>query len=202
MTYILSNKDKEWIEKAINLDLTQLQVVRKLQEVNYPDERIEAFLEYYENNKKKEVEDEKETGLGIKRKDNKEDEFEENVKSYFGKNNKSLSWNEKRVVKRWLGQCDKYSKIMKKAIEGFKKEIENIEKKDLGKEKFEKEMNYLKKEIIDRLIESKGILEVEHPITKEEITKENLKDLDINILIELLEENVESLDMIVNGKLT
>lgn len=191
----LRKQDIDWIKKAVELELTRLQIKRKLQEAEYTDERIEAFLDQYD------IEMDKirlkEEGRDIK----DEEEFKTNVKKYF-EDKETLSRSEKREVKKFISQIEKYSKMVKTAIKGFTQEIEIMEKKGINEEKIKKEMEYLKKEIIDRLIESKEILDIEHPKTGREINKENLQDLNVTELIELMEENVEALELIVEGKIT
>lgn len=191
MAYKLTRKDEKWIMKGIEKQMTKLQMRKKLLEAGYDEEKIDEFAKYFEANLPKEelIKNEKE-----------EKKFEGNVRKYFDENRKDLSWGERRQVRNFIKQAERYSAIVKKAIEGFRKEIEFINKQEWAKGKIEKEMEYLKDEIIDRLLESKAILEIEHPITGEEITKDNLKSLEMDMLIGLMQEATNSLDMLVNGK--
>lgn len=199
----LTSRDKDWIGRAIDLEMTRLQVKKKLQESKFSDERIEVYLNYYDvlMDKKRDIELKEEE---VKKPEKKEEEreFKESVKSYFGQSKKELSWSERRQIKRFIKQVEKYSKMIKIAIKGWYDEMEFINRQEWSKGKVDKEMEYLKKEVIDRLIESKSILDIEDPVTHKEITKESLMNIDIDKLISLLEENVESLDMVVNGKIT
>lgn len=195
----LTDRDKDWIEKGVEKEMTRLQMRKKLRESNYKDEKIDLFIDYYDLliDKKNKMEKE----LTGKKEDEDEKEFKSEIKKYF-ENKGDLSWGERRRIKRWLRDVKKYSNIIKEATNWFKKEVEYINKQDWNKGKIEDEMKILKTEIIERLIESKELLDIEHPITGEEVTKENLKDVEIDMLIKLLEDNVETLDLIVNGKIT
>ena len=50
-------------------------------------------------------------------------------------------------------------------------------------------------------MDSTELLDIEHPDINEPITKENLQTLDLDTLIALLEENVDTLKRVVDGKI-
>ena len=129
-----------------------------------------------------------------------EEKFKEQVKDYF--KGKEMTFWDKREVKKWLKNVEKYMKILEETIKKVKEEYEYIIKKQEEKGfKVEKELNYMKKEIIDRIMDTKEILIIEDPNTKMEATKESLMKCDVNQLINLLEENVKILKETVEGKI-
>lgn len=186
----LTNEDKEWMIKAIDKGHTRLEIKKKLEEAKYTEKRINLFLNYYD-----EIIRPEETITEDK-------EFKENVKEYLKGNKEGLGWLEKREIKKFIKNIETYKKVLKSATDAFKKELEEFNKKDWTKGKVDTELEYLKQEIIERLIDSKQCLIIEHPKTGAEITKENLQDLTIEELINMMEENTEELDLIVNGKIT
>lgn len=195
--YQLKEEDKNWIEEAYAKGLTILEMIKKLEEAGYPKEKLEKFEEYYEIIEESQREaKEKE----IKIEDEKQ--FKESVRKYFEDNKKELSWSERREVKKFLKNVETYAKLLDKANKGFKKEIEEIMKKGWTLGRIEKELTNLKKEIIQRILDSKEILDISHPYTGVEVNKDNLKDVKMEDLIKLIEENVEELNLVVNGKIT
>jgi len=189
---VLSDRDKEWIEKAVEKELTTLQVKKKLRTANYSDDKVEEFVKYFEEIQPEEkdlpdIEDEK--------------DFEKQVRDYF-KDQDKLSYFEKREVKKWLKNLEKAITTLKFAIAGLKKEYEYILKRQDEKGiLIERELQDLKLEIIDRIIDTKGIIYIEDPKSGKEATKENLKESSIDELIELMEDNVNVLTETVEGKL-
>lgn len=195
----LTKKEEKWIEKAIESDYTELQVRKvinksKIDETK-KEEIINEFLKY--KKAKEEILEEE------KKERNKEEEkgFEKQVKIYL-EDKEKLSWSERREVKKWLNNCEKYMKALKEGIRKFKEEVDYMNEKGWETYKIQRELDILKNEMIERIIDSKEVLEVENPKTREEATKENLKDLNIDELILLLEDVVNSLDQVVNGKIT
>lgn len=192
----LNQDQKDWIMKAIEKGFSFLEVKTKLQKARYNPKLIDEMLEEFEAIK------EKFTIPEEKRDESKEKEFEKKVNLFIrDEDTKELSWSEKRSVKKFLKNITQYQKVMKKSIDMIKKEIELFSENVKDEKQRVKEEEYLKKEIIDRIIDSKEVLDIEHPITGEDVTKENLNSLNITQLIELMEENVEALQIIVDGKL-
>lgn len=192
MKYEMNEEDRDWVEQAINSDYTKLQIKKKLEVAGFNKDKTKAFLEYYESLKNETEEKDK--------KDEKE--FEKSVKEFAKGERGNLSWGERRKIKHFMKGIKKYSQVMKGAIEMVKKEIIFMNEQKWTEGKIEEEMNYLKDELIDRIIDSKGILEIEHPITGEEVTKENLKSLNIDQLTNIMEDNVKTIDEFINGKIT
>ena len=196
----LTIEQNEWIERAYNKGFTFLQVKKKLQEAKYPIEIVEEMLDGYEilAEKDKVIE----TKAEKKETKKEEIEFEGKVKEFINnEDSKELSRRDKRYIKKFLKSITIYQKVMKKSLEGIKKELELLSINVEDKKQQAKETEFLKRDLIERMIESKTILDIEHPITGEDATKENLKTLNINQLIELMEENAEALQIIVNGKI-
>lgn len=196
----MNERDKKWVIGAIEKDMTRLQVKRKLQEHEYPEKKVDIFLDFYDECqdeiKRMKQEENKE-------KESSESEFKDSVRKYADKETrKELSRKERRDVRIFLRNVNRYLQTVKIAIEGFKKEIDHINSQDWSKGKIEKELGYTKEEMIARIVESKQILEIEHPHTGEDVTEKNLKSLEMDELIELMEENVNTLDLVVNGKIT
>lgn len=191
----LTQDQKDWIQNAIEKGHTYLEVKKKLQKARYNYKVIDMMLEEYERVKKDYV-------IEDKRDEIEEEKFENNVKKFIeDEDTKELSWNEKRQIKSFLKGVNKYQEVMKKSIEMLKKEIELLSENVKDEKNRKKEEEYLKIEIIDRIIDSLEILDIEHPKTGKEVKKkEDLIDLDLNELIELFEENTESVGVIVNGK--
>ena len=197
MEFNLSETDKDWIELTLQKDFTKLQMKRKLKEARYTDKRIEEFARYFDYVKNKEDEEEQKVKRDVK----EEEKLEKSVSKYLEDGGKDLSWGEKREIKKFLKNITKYKETLKIALDGIRKEIEIISTNEKFSNRIDKELQDPKEEIIDRIIDSKQVLEVEDPVTKEEATKESLSKHDIKLLIKLLEDNVEVLDALTNGKI-
>ena len=195
MGYILTEEDKIWIENVIDKGITNVQMKKKLKEANYNEERIQEFLKYYEKSLPKiEIKEER----NIK----EEKEFEKKVKKYQ-ENPYNLGWLERKKVKSWLNNVRKYIKAIDETIIILKKEIETISEK-FGKDNMQltNELEDLKSEMIDAVINSKDIMIIEHPYKEGvEATKENLTDVELVDILELLEDSNNELKLIVNGKI-
>ena len=196
----LSRDEKEWISRAIEKDLTRLQVKKKLSDSGYNWDKIDNMIDYFDSIKDNHEEIEREE-QPIQTKEETE-EFKNNIKTYFEGNKKDLSGKERRFIKKYMKSVNAYNETLKKASEKFRKELEAFEKEGWSFERMAKETEYLKREIIDRVMDLTELLEVDHPITGEEINKENLKSLNIKELINLIDEGNEVLDLMVNGKIT
>lgn len=190
----LNDTEKDWIEQAYEKEFTELQVRKKLKEARYTDKRIEEFIEYFKSISPPEYEEERDV--------EDEKKFEGDVKKFIEGNDKDLSWGEKREIKKWIKKVGNYSKSIKIAIIGIRKEFEYITTQPKFAKRIDKELDDLKSEIIERIIDSKQVLEIEDPLTGEEATKESLSKCDIPTLIKLLEDSVDTLDALTNGKIT
>ena len=138
----------------------------------------------------------------IMEKASKEDEldFKEDVKAYMDGENMSVM--RKFKVKKFLKNLEKYKKIMLVSLVGIEKELQHIDKDlEMDSEEKEKEINDLQEEIVDRILDSKEIFDIVNPETGEEATKKNLMRCELNSLITLMRENVESLELTINGKI-
>lgn len=193
----LTEEDKEWIENAYQKGFTSLQLKRKLEKAHYTEERIESFIQYLEH-----ITKENEQHLQKKKQLENDEEFKKSVQQYFTEQKKEMSWGERRAVKKFLKNVEKYMKAWKIIIEQFKKEIERINELFKGdKTKVARETEYAKQEFIDRIIDSKIILDVEDPITGLEATKENLSNNDTDTLIQLGEQGITHMGEIINGRI-
>jgi len=191
--YKLTEEEMEWIENAIRRGFTKLQMRKKLSEVKYPEERIESFCNYYESLIQ---------AAEPEKKYEQEDEFEESVKKWHEGKKDELSWGEKRAVKKFLKQMNKYLVVLKATSEGMKKETIEI-KNRFGKDsmRMDNELNHVKEELIDRIIESKSILDITDPKTGKEATKELLMKNTLDELITFFDEEIiKDVDAVVNGR--
>lgn len=192
--YELTDEDMQWIETALKRNFTKLQMIKKLQETKYTEEKIKSFKEYYEkisqNSEPKEFY-------------KQDDKFEEDVKKWTEGKKDELSWQEKRAVKKFLKQINKYLTILKTTSKAMTKEVIEIKNRfGTNSTRMDKELEQIKEELIDRIIESKAILDITDPKTGKEATKELLMKNDLDSLIKFFDEEiVRDVDAVVNGRI-
>lgn len=191
--YKMNDEDMEWVENALKRGFTKLQMRKKLAEVKYPEEKVEMFCSYYDE-LVKETEPEKVF--------EHEDDFEDSVKKWHEGKKSELSWEERRAVKRFLKQMNKYLIVLKATSESMRKEVLEIKRRFEGDSKaIEKELDNVKEELVDRIIESKSILDIADPKTGKEATKDLLMKNDLDTLINFFDnEIVKDVDAVVNGR--
>lgn len=190
--YQLRPEEEEWVEKAKERGFTKLQMKTKLEQNNYSQEKIGAFLEYYGEEVYKQ---EEMPAL------EEEEDFKKQVELYKSKP-EELSWKKRREVKNWLKNLKKQLVVMKKLVETLKKSVNmNFERYKNDKEQLDKELKLLKEDLIMQIMATTTIFHITHPYHKGvEATKENLKDVNLEDLIELMELNTQELELEVNGK--
>lgn len=196
---VLTEIEKDWTKKAIEKGFTKLQLKKKLQDNKTPNEKILEIYDYYDEIEKEYIISKSENEL--KEDKEKEIQFKDNVKKFVEGKEKELSWSEKREIKKFLKNITKYNETLKATIKMIKEEMNKMRIKFNDEKILKQEEELLRRDIIDRLIDSKEVIDVQHPVTGEDITKENLKELPLDILIIILEDNVETLQMVVNGKI-
>lgn len=193
MEYKMKIEDKEWVEDAIGKGFTKLQMRKKLLEVNYPEARVEAFCDYYD-----------EIYSSVKEENvlENEEELEENVKKWHEGKKDEMSRKERKEVKRFLKQMNKYLVVLKATSDAIKKEVIEIRNKfegDMGK--IDKELENVKEELVDRIIDSKNTLDIFDPKTGKIATKELLMKNSLDILLDFFDEDIiGDIDAVVNGR--
>lgn len=191
---MITPEEKAWTEKAVDTGFTRLQIEKKLMEANKKSLKIKEVLKYYDSIVKDLDEGQEERDL------TDEEEFKEEIKDYF--DGKDMGFFQKRKIKKFLKSLKAYKDMLDVAITGIKKEVEEIKNNvEFDNKRKDKEMESLKLEMIDRIIDSKQIFDIEDPLTGEEATVDNLKKNDLNTLLNLLQINVEALQQTIDGKI-
>lgn len=190
----LDNKKKEWVDLAIQKGHSLLEIKKKLQQARYTNKQIDEMLDYYQERIDMYKIDESHDKQS-------EDEFEQNVHIFLKDNNSNLlSKKEKKEIKSFINNIKKYNKVLSKSIEKIKEELRKFKDNVKDKKKIEKEEEWLKRDIIEQLINSTEIVYIDNPKTNEPISRDNLKKLNIDELIILLEVVLKETERIVNGK--
>lgn len=197
----ITKKEENWIKEAGKKGLSRLAVKRKLERIGgkYDENKIEEMLNFYGKLNVETIEEKQEK---------EEEEFKGEYMEYLElkeKRSGKLGFRERLKYKdciRFEKNISKLLEIMKVTLKGVRKELVEMGKKfSKNEEKYNKETNDLKIELIDNLMLTKGVLEIDNPKTGKEATKDNLMECNINELLNLFEENVESLGRQINGKL-
>lgn len=189
---MITEEEKAWLEKAYSKDITYLGVKKKLRDSKFPEDKIKELLaEYKIFLDKLQVEEEKDI--------EEENQFEQKVKGYL--NGEKMSFMDKVRVRKFLKNVKKSMQMMDISLDSFRKEVKTIKERFKGKqEMIEKELNDLKIEVIDRLMDCKGQINIENPTTGEQATEEGLMECSLEELFDIFEDSVKELNSIVNGK--
>lgn len=195
----LTEKERDWTRKAIEAGHTKIEIKKKLKDTGYPAEKILEIFDYMD-----EIEQEYIISEAPEPPKKAAETFEKNVRKFLQGNENELSWSEKRDVKKFLKNVTKYTETMKVVMKAIKAEVDTINKRfGVGSKDTAKEIETLRRDMIDRVIDAKDILIIEHPRTGKTIEKkEELSDLTFDELMDIMEDNIKELEVNINGRIT
>lgn len=196
----LTKEEKDWVKMAVDNKVNEKDIKKELKKEGYSEEEQKKILEYFyklDYEKRRGETDEAEREIEKE----KEKEFEEQVNKY-NEDKGSLTKKEKKEVERFLKEVKKFQRFQKKMLESSKQTKNKIDSiKNTSYSKAHDEEEKLKIKMSEALLQSKDILEIEHPhYENTEITEGNLKECSTDELIGLLEDNVEELNNFLKGK--
>lgn len=190
---MLTQKEKDWVEKSIEKEITPFQVGRLLQNKGFEQKKIEEMLEFY-NKLVKELTKKKEVEVIGKKEEKENKELETAYGKYITEQRQNMTKRELKLVKKYLKKIQKYSKVLRVGMIGLRKEVESL-KQVYGKDKkrLDEELKWLKEDLITKMIDSKEVVDFNDPNTGEEATEESLRNCDLNTLMDLMDEIIEVL---------